>query len=288
MKIFTRCITVFPYKPALRLKGHPMFLPCFVFILAALISSNIAIAGLDDAGRFDDVIAIYYFEDATDSGPREFNGTLLENASIINNGKTDKCLRLGSQDSFGMLNTLFLGLVDREFSITVWIKLRRQSEKFNLSLAGHNDDDTFDGGIRLSVLSSGNIQGDQFDFEDEKVVSIVSEDNNIADNEWHHIAFTKYANTYRLFIDAEVVKEHESSNYLGFVSDNTFISLSIENDVDITGNIFIDELGFFEMGFSIYEIEGLYDDGLSSFLEAMPVNPKQKVATTWGTLKTRR
>ena len=265
-----------------------MFLRFFLIVLVLLTPMGIATAGLDSAGLFDSVIAIYYFEDATDSGPREFDGSLLENASIVDNGKVDKCLRLQGEDSFGMLNTLFLGLNDREFSITTWIKLGQQSEEFYMALAGHNDDNTFDGSITLSVQSSGNIQGDQVDFEDEKLVSIESENKNVADNKWHHIAFTKYANTYSLFIDGEIVKEHQSNDYLGFVSDNTFITLSMNDDTNITGSIFIDELGFFETGFSVYEIKGLYDDGLSDFLEAMPVDPQEKMATTWGELKRRR
>ena len=260
----------------------------FCSMMLILLFTGIAVAGLDNAGRFDEVIALYYFEDATDSGPRDFDGTLGENASIVDSGKIDKCLRLRSQDSFDMWNALFLGLVDREFSITAWIKLSTQSDKFNIVLAGDNDDNTFDGAVFLSVLTSGNIEGSHYDFEDEKSESIETDDNNIVDNEWHHIAFTKYANTYRLFIDAEVVKEHRSTSYLGFVSDNTFITVYTSNDADINGSIFIDELAFFETGFSIYEIEGLYDDGLSDFLEAMPVDPQEKVATTWGEIKRRR
>lgn len=260
----------------------------FVSLLLMLTFIATSIAGLDETGRFDSVVAIYYFEDATDGGPREFDGLLLENASIVDNGKVGKCLQLQGEDSFGMLNTLFLGLTDGEFSIITWIKLRQQSEEFYMTLAGHNDDDTFDGIIKLSVQSSGNIQGDQVDFEDEELVSIESENKNVADNKWHHIAFTKYANTYYLFIDGEIVKKHKTSDYLGFVSDNTFITLSIANDANISGSIFVDELGFFETGFSVYEIKGLYDDGLSDFLEAMPVDPQEKMATTWGELKRRR
>ena len=265
-----------------------MFLRCLVVVLATLISNGIAIAGLDDAGRFDDVVAIYYFEDATDSGPREFDGSLDENATIVNNGKVDKCLRLQNEDSFSMFNTLFLGLVDREFSIVAWVKLQQQSEDFYMALAGHNDDNSFDGTVILYILSDGNIEGYQADFENNKSVSVETEDSNVADNEWHHIAFTKYSNALRLFIDGEMVSEQSSSDYLGFVSDNTFITMQTSNDADISGSIFIDELGFFETGFSIYEIEGLYEDGLSDFLEAMPVDPQEKVATTWGKIKTRR
>ena len=257
-------------------------------ILAILTSSGIVSAGLDDAGPYDNVVAVYYFEDATDSGPREFNGTLGENASIVDNGKVNKCLRLQNQDNFSMLNTLFLGLVEREFSITAWIKLGQQSEDFYIAMAGHNDDGSFDGAVFLYVLSSGNIKGSQFNFEDEETATIASTDENIADGKWHHIAFTKYGNTLRLFIDAEVVKENRSTDYLGFVSDNTFITVTMSDDTNISGNIFIDELAFFESGFSIYEIEGLYEDGLSDFLDAMPVDPQAKVSTTWGELKTRR
>ena len=42
----------------------------FVSILLTLTFAVIATAGLDNAGRFDNVVAVYYFEDATDSGPR--------------------------------------------------------------------------------------------------------------------------------------------------------------------------------------------------------------------------
>ena len=259
-----------------------------VFMLLLLSLSSTVIAGLDNAGRFDNVVAIYYFENAKDSGPRNFNGLLQENASIVNEGKTNKCLRLRNQDSFAMFDPLFLGLVDREFSITAWVKLNKQSEDFYMSMVGHNDNNSLEGAVDLRILSDGNISGAQYNFEKGKSAVIDSTDNNVANDKWHHIAFTKYAKTLRLFIDAELVKERKSTDYLGFVSDNTFITLGMVEDTEISGSIFIDELAFFETGFSIYEIKGLYNDGLSNFLEAMPVEPQEKVATTWGKLKMRR
>ena len=74
-------------------------------------------------------------------------------------------------------------------------------------------------------------------------------------------------------------------DYLGFVSDSTLIAIRGESDEDLTGTVLVDEVGFFETGFSVYEVKGLYDDGLTDFLEAMPVDPRAKVATTWGALK---
>ena len=45
------------------------------------------------------------------------------------------------------------------------------------------------------------------------------------------------------------------------------------------------KLGFFEIGFSMDEVKGLYDDGLTDFLEAVPVDPREKVARAWGVIK---
>ena len=59
---------------------------------------------------------------------------------------------------------------------------------------------------------------------------------------------------------------------------------SAENDQ----NTLVDEVGFFETGFSAYEIEGLYKDGLETFLEVMPVESQGKLATTWGGLKSQQ
>ena len=50
----------------------------------------------------------------------------------------------------------------------------------------------------------------------------------------------------------------------------------VHHGVDFTGDVLIDDAGFFETGFSSYEIKGLYNDGLEDFLEAMPVEPSRK------------
>ena len=43
-------------------------------ILVLTFCAGIATEGLDGDGRFDSVIAVYHFEDVTDSGPRGFDG----------------------------------------------------------------------------------------------------------------------------------------------------------------------------------------------------------------------
>ena len=256
----------------------------FVSILLALIFASVSIAGLDNAGRFDDVVAIYYFENAIDSGPREFDGSLEENASIVDNGKINKCLRLQSDDWFGVIDDQHLGIVG-DFSIVAWVKMPSQTDDFRLTMTGRNDDGTLEGTIILFVLSSGNLEGLASDIKDKKSQSIESDNENVSDNQWHHIAFTKFSDTAFLFVDGEVVKQ-ERQKYLGFVGDGTFISIAPNSiDTTLTGSVFLDEVGFFEIGFSVYEIKAIYDNGLTDFLEAMPVNPREKVATTWANIK---
>ena len=262
-----------------------MILRYLTTVLVMIFCAGIATAGLDQDGRFDRVVAVYQFEDATDSGPREFDGVLTGNASIVDDGKIDKCLQLEEEDWFGMSDDLHLGIISGEFSIVAWVKLATQTHAFKMMIAGTNDDDTNAGVIRLSVEPSGNIKGQHADLEDLKLEDLESEDSNVADGSWHHIAYSKYADTYTLFIDGEVVETEHSTDYLGFVADGTFIIIAGPFDEDLTGSVLVDEVGFFETGFSVYEVKGLYDDGLSDFLEAMPVDPREKVATTWGAIK---
>lgn len=256
--------------------------------LLTLTFVSLSIAGLDQAGRFDDVVAIYHFENAEDSGPRDFDGLLIENVSIVDNGKIDKCLRLRNDDWFGLLDDHHLA-IHCDFSIVAWLKMPSQSEDFSLMMTGRNDDRTIEGLVSLSVLSSGNLEGLAADSKDSKSQIIESENENASDNQWHHIAFTKFSDTAFLFLDGEVVKKQRDTRYLGFVGDGTFISIAPSStDASLTGSVFIDEVGFFEIGFSVYEIKAIYENGLTDFLEAMPVDPQEKVATTWGKLKSHK
>ena len=157
-----------------------------VLILAC--SVNIAIAGLDEARKYDEVIAIYRFENALDSEPREFHGRLLGDAANI----------------------------------------------------------------------------------------------DVADNRWHHIAFTRYGDIYTLFLDGEVVERRYVDTYVGFFSDKTHVYVFSNK---LNRNALVDDLGFFEIGFSVYEIRAIIDEGLDAFLQAMPVDPAEKIATTWASVK---
>ena len=119
-------------------------------------------------------------------------------------------------------------------------------------------------------------------------------DTNIVDNEWHHVVFSLSEDFYSLYLNGTLLKRERNNGYVGFVVDETFVNIQLNDNSDVeegattSGELYVDDVAMFEVGLSIYEVQGLYDDGLSDFLEAMPVHPQQKMATTWGELKRRR
>lgn len=132
----------------------------------------------------------------------------------------------------------------------------------------------------------GNIKGTHTDHTTGKSLVIPTQEQNVSDNQWHHIAYVLFADTYTLFIDGEVVLSQPAVVRPNFVGD--LVLLTLVTSAENNQRTLVDEVGFFETGFSAYEIEGLYEDGLKTFLEVMPVESQGKLATTWSDLKFRQ
>lgn len=261
---------------------YPFFLTVFVILFSVCIFVN---AGLDEHTRFGDVIAVYYFEDKNDAGPRDFHGILSDGASIVQDGKTEKCLKLQKDTSFGVVDDTFSSIT-RDFSIVAWIKTSDISAEGQIHIAyGGNNDDGSLSAISLSIKSN-ELTGLIADGEDDEVDGLIARRLSIDDDKFHHVAFTLAEDFYRIFVDGEIVEEEERHGYTGWVSDDTFILLNATSE--LTNPVYVDEVGFFKTGFSVYEVKGLYDVGLEAFLDAMPVDPQKKVATTWAAIKSQR
>ena len=253
-----------------------------LLITLLVVSScvTVSFAGLDQHNRFDDVIAVYKFENVQDSGPRSFDGVLQDGASIVANGKIGKCLYLKNTQFFASLDDLFLGVIGN-FSIAGWIKTGSIATDTSilLSASSKNDDGSFSVvSMRVSKVS---VVGLIADGEDDEVDGVIADDVDVADGKWNHVAFSLTEDFYRIFVNGEVVKERRNEGYTGFVGNNTLIIVTSTS----AGNHYIDEVGFFETGFSPYEVKGLYQDGLGRFMEVMPVNPEGLVTTTWADIK---
>jgi hypothetical protein len=260
---------------------------CFLTALLLTCLTVTAIAVPDQDNRFQSVLAVYHFQDATDSGPRGLDGLLLKDASIVGRGKRGKCLRLKKDGYFGVQGRdKPVNMTNGKFSILAWVRLPVQPFYFSFEVICGREKIPV-GRIRLSIEPSGNLRGVHRDLEALKRTVIRSENENVADNQWHQIAYTKDANGYMLFIDGEVVKTQRSEESLGFLGRDTFIFIASHSPADLTGSVYVDEVGFFETGFSVFEIQKLYAHGLDAFLETMPVDPQKKVSTTWGEIKRR-
>ena len=283
-----------------------MFLRFLVVTLATLMFTGLADAGLDADAAYNHVIGIYHFESTEqrengttytpDSGSRKINGNLSEDVSLSDSGKYGKALLLRSQDNFCAPTLIKRPTFASEaYSIVAWVKLPKQLNDgyLNLMMQGFiitDDDAIVISAIGISVVPDGNLNAFHSNlFINGETINVSSTEQNVANNRWHHIAVARYANTISLYIDGESVASHQTTKFPEFLGNYTCLGIfGAASGVDFTGNVLVDDAGFFETGFSSYEIKGLYDDGLEDFLEAMPVNPQEKVATTWGKMKTRR
>ena len=270
------------------------------FALAILLIfslTNILHAGLDTDTIFNHVITIYHFESTKttdegllyteDNGPQKLPGSLLDGATLVDGDKSGRCLSLIGDDAFGTGTRIFPHLASIGFSIVAWVKRPQQNHGLAFSMSGlyEEDRENIVSSISLGVTATGNIKGTHTTYSTDTSAILTTQDENISNNRWHHIAYTLFANTYTLFIDGEPVLEHEATVFPGYYGD---MILFIIASPDSTSKTLIDEVGVFETGFSTYEIKGLYKDGLTKFLEAMPVSPQSRLATTWSEIKIRR
>ena len=261
-------------------------------------------ANLDTDATDNHVIGIYHFESTQqknngslytpDSGNRQINGNLVDNANLTNAGKYGKSLLLTSQDAFCAVTLSRPLFLSNEYSVVAWVKLPKQSSDNTLHINIKGYILTDDNAITISIIGMGVVpSGNLFAshgnyFRGETPIIINSKNQNIANNRWHHIAFTRYANTLSLYIDGRSVASHTTTKFPEFFGNYTCLEISGKSNINFTGDVLVDDAGFFETGFSSYEIKGLYNDGLKTFLDVMPVNPQGRLTTTWGSMKSQR
>ena len=268
----------------------------FLTLLTLSLLVSAVNAGLDTDTVANHVIAIYHFESTKttdsgllyteDSGPQNLPGFLLEGATLVKGGKSGKGLSLVGDDTLGAGTSLFPHFAAVGFSIVAWVKRPKQNGGLVFYMIGlyKEDRENVVSEIILGVTPTGNIKGTHITYPTDTSAVLTTQDENISDNKWHHIAYTLFAGTYTLFIDGEPVQKHKATVFPGYYGDEVLFFL---RSPDSTRKTRIDEVGFFETGFSAYEIKGLYEDGLATFLETMPVSPHGRLTTTWGEIKSR-
>ena len=269
--------------------GNTMFrLPITLLLILSLAS--IANAGLNHGDAINSAIAVYYFEGLEDDSNRYTTGELQNGASLTQNGIHGQGLQLTREGMFKGNVDEFPLLLGLEFSITVRVKISQQENaSLHLGMTSITNEGIFPtSSIVLCVTPEGNIKAERGEITLERgpgtIMLIETEDSTLADGEWHHIAFTKYGHIYSVFIDGKTITSIYKPAYFSTKGD-VFVVNAFISQPGFNGNAIIDNLGFFEVGFSPFEINAMYQRGLYEFLNVMPVDPQGKVATTWGKIK---
>ncbi len=103
------------------------------------------------------------------------------------------------------------------------------------------------------------------------------EGDEFATGDWHHIAGVKEGTNFKFYIDGEVVDEQTvpASHVQG--EEKLYIGQTNYN----SAKFYLDELFVYDRALSADEVSDIMSGALT------PVEPKDKLSTTWGQLKTR-
>ena len=270
------------------------------FAMLIFLLTSITHAGLDtyncgcaliaafrfESTKFNDEYQVTYTED---SGLQGHTGTLLNGAKLSNNGKFGKGLHLQGDDVFSSGTKIVPTLGNKEFSIAAWVKIPRQTESsLYFTVSGMKENGSISNAYGLLFLESGNLRA--LHTIGETQIFTETENQNVSDNKWHHIAYTKYLDTYYIFVDGDVTAEtFQAIDPLLWLFGGDYTATLIGGlSEPLTGNVYIDDLVVLSIGLSPYEVTGLYENKIPKFMEAMPVSPQGRLTTTWGEIKFQR
>ena len=96
--------------------------------------------------------------------------------------------------------------------------------------------------------------------------------------DWHHIAGVKEGNQFKFYIDGEVVDEQTVPADHAQGTEKLYIGQTGYN----SAKFYMDELFIYDRAVSAAEVTNIMEGNLT------PVEPKNKLTTTWGQLKTDR
>ena len=218
-----------------------------------------------------------------------FHGYLDKNARLSDQGKFGKALTLINQGSLrasGESKFFLDRFFPLSFSIVAYVKVP-PSEHISFTFEALDADGILRNNTILHILPTGDIRVTGFSVdphEDVAKFEIESENKNVTDNKWHHIVYSCYEDSYHeVYIDGEFVYIGDLETKLA--GESMSITIGSSNKA-IEDEVFIDDVGFFTIGFNEKEIQRLYNKGITRFLEEhLSVSPQGKIATTWASLR---
>lgn len=217
-------------------------------------------------------------------GSKRIHGYLYNNAELSQQWKRSKVLSLTRKD---YLYATTQRRFPTDFSMVASVKIPPQEHSIFFSLK-MGDGKNLRSTREIQILPTGNIRFWGVFLPPPGIIGaamfeLQSENENVTDNQWHHIVYTYHSEIHKIFVDGEIVYQEELRPT--FVA-GEFIHIFLKGArIGITGEALFDDIGFFSTHLSIEEVQHLYNHGITRFLEEMPVSPQGKVATTWGDIR---
>jgi hypothetical protein len=237
----------------------------------------------------ENAVAVYYFSSqndgrVTDSSGNGLTGLLFNNAQISTiQGR--KCLSMGTNAAdFEAWDDNEPLHVSKEFSIVAWVKIPQQLNDFFIEVAAYdheieNMETGFRGGIDLSIGTDGELSGAYYHNSDRDSIWVATVGRTVNNNRWHHVGVVVNKTSMKLYLNGNRVGSQLFNEHQSFSGTGTAIRIGD----DAFGSV--DNVGVFRNDFSDAQVRLIYNVGLATIMSIAPVDPNDKVATTWATLK---
>lgn len=213
-----------------------------------------------------------------DHSKYENHGEMAGNPKHVN-GKFGKALEFnGSSDWITVTHHEIL-TVDKEVTVMAWINTERHmgpgGQRWQGIVAKGNNPRSYSfytespsQCLHLSVGGAGSVCN-----------------GKVALNEWQHVAAQVDNGTHRYWLNGKNVGEFAGKNPPPGKADtfDVYIGKTHEGNREFLG--LIDEVRIWNRALTEDEVNDQMEKG---YFELFPVDPRQKVATTWGTLKTQK
>lgn len=250
-----------------------------VIIALAFVHANVAKAQLVEEG----MVSYWSFDENTIDGDTvrdicgENHGT--NHGAQAVDGKMYGALEFDGDDYVSL--TPMDCLVDHSFTIQAWIKISKQGV-FNMVL-GQGDAETGNRLLHWGIDNAGNRASFCFFWDD---VPWVPGDEGLSLDEWYHFAgvYDKAITTARVYLDGVELSNKQDCAGLKADADNSALEIGAHNGKVNRSCFFhgiIDEVGIYDRALDELEIEQNFASRIGG-----AVNPADKLAETWGRIKT--
>ena len=211
----------------------------------------------------------------TDSSGNGLDGEIVSGKTKWVQGQFEGGLEF---DGNGMAQVPDNDLLDLEsFTLAAWVNVPKISGKWQIIASKENRGPT---GRNYGLFGNINTGVVHYSFTTNSGWKSFDAKTPITDGKWHHVAGTYQAPDFRMYLDGEVDAETAPATDPDNHDNVLFIGGCDIGDYWMTGTI--DELVLFNRALAPAEITELMNDGLAV---GLPVQPKEKLVTTWGRLK---